>query len=111
MIRRPNIRPPPPMNKDIFSLGAYVSVDPSPSSQGGVGFVTAVHPEERKVDVNYIEILLVLLIPLLLLLKQDFILMSMLHLIILVSIEVYKGVDIWLCDTVKNGVSVQCHIR
>ena len=43
------------MNKDIFSLGAYDRVDPSPSSQGGVGFVTAVHTEERKVDVNYIE--------------------------------------------------------
>jgi hypothetical protein len=55
MIRRPNIKPPPPINKDISSLRAYVRVDPSPSSQGGVGFVTAVHTEERKVDVNYIE--------------------------------------------------------
>ena len=37
--------------------------------------------------------------------------MSMLHLMILVLIEAYKGVDMWLCNTVKNGVSVQCHIR
>ena len=111
MIRHPNIEPPPPMSRDIFAMGVCVRVDPSTTNQGGIGFVFAVHTEERKVDIDYIENSLVLSIPLLLLLKQDFILMSMLHLIILVSIEVYKGVDIWLCDTVKNGVSVQCHIR
>ena len=53
MIRRPNIKPP--MSKEIFSRGAYVRVDPCPTSQGGIGFVTAVHTEERKVDIDYIE--------------------------------------------------------
>ncbi|OEU10423.1 hypothetical protein FRACYDRAFT_247519 [Fragilariopsis cylindrus CCMP1102] len=39
--------PPPPMSRDIF----YANT----TSQGGVGFVTAVHTEERKIDVNYNE--------------------------------------------------------
>ena len=30
-------------------------VDPSTTSQGGIRFVTAVHTEEKKVDVNYNE--------------------------------------------------------
>ena len=46
--------PPPPMSRDIFSIGACVRVDSSTTSQGGVGFVTAVYTEERKIDVNYI---------------------------------------------------------
>ena len=33
----------------------HFRVDPSTTSQGGVLSVTAVHKEERKVDVNYIE--------------------------------------------------------
>ncbi|OEU05898.1 hypothetical protein FRACYDRAFT_257546 [Fragilariopsis cylindrus CCMP1102] len=41
MIRRAPTRPPPPMSRDIFSLGACVRVDPSTTT--------------RKVDVNYIE--------------------------------------------------------
>jgi hypothetical protein len=55
MICRPNNKSPPPMNTEIFSMGACVRVDPSLSSQGGIGFVTSVHTEERKVDVNYNE--------------------------------------------------------
>ena len=43
------------MSRDIFSMGACVRVDPSSTSQGGIGFVTALHTEERKVDVNYNE--------------------------------------------------------
>ena len=54
MFRRPNTMPPPPISKEIYSIGAYVRVDPCSTSQGGVGYVTAVHPEERKVNVNYI---------------------------------------------------------
>ena len=55
MFRRPNTMPPPPMSREIFSIGAYIRVDPCSTSKGGVGFVTTVHIEERKVDVNYIE--------------------------------------------------------
>ena len=36
-------------------MGACVRVDASTTSKGGVGFVSAVHPEERKVDVKYNE--------------------------------------------------------
>ena len=54
MFRRPNTKPPPPISKEIHSIGAYVRVDPCSTSKGGVGYVTAVHTEERKVDVNYI---------------------------------------------------------
>ena len=50
MFRRPNTKHPPPISKEIHSLGAYVRVDPCSTSKGGV----AVHTEERKVDVNYI---------------------------------------------------------
>ena len=55
MIRRAPTKPPPPISKEIYSIGAYVRVDPCSTSQDGVGFVTAVHTEERKVAVNYIE--------------------------------------------------------
>jgi hypothetical protein len=55
MICRPNVKHPPPMSRDIFSMGACVRIDPSSTSQGGIGFVTAVHTEERKVDVDYIQ--------------------------------------------------------
>ena len=55
MFRRPNTKPPPPMSRDIFSMGACVRVDPSTTSKGGIGFVSAVHTEERKVDVKYNE--------------------------------------------------------
>jgi hypothetical protein len=55
MIRHPDNKPHPPLNRDIFSMGACVRVDPSSTSQGGVGFVSAVHTEERKVDVEYNE--------------------------------------------------------
>jgi hypothetical protein len=55
MICRPNVKPPPPMSRDIFSMGACVRIDPSSTSQGGIGFVTAVHTEERKVDADYIQ--------------------------------------------------------
>ena len=55
MFRRPNTMPPPPMSRDIFSMGACVRVDASTTSKGGIGFVSAVHPEQRKVDVNYNE--------------------------------------------------------
>ena len=55
MIRRPDIKPPLPMCRDIFSVGACVRVDTSSTSQGGIGFVTVVYTEERKVDVNYNE--------------------------------------------------------
>ena len=47
--------PPPQLNTDIFSKGAYVRVDPSSTSRGGVGFVTSVHAKERRVDVKYDE--------------------------------------------------------
>lgn len=50
---KPN--PPPQLNTDIFSKGAYVRVDPSSTSRGGVGFVTSVHAKERRVDVKYDE--------------------------------------------------------
>ena len=55
MFRRPNTKPPPPMSKEIYTIGAYFRVEPCSTSQGGVGYVTAVHTEERKVAVNYIE--------------------------------------------------------
>ena len=55
MIRRAPTKPPPAMSKQISSIGAYVKVDPFSRSQGGIGFVTTDHIEERKVDVNYIE--------------------------------------------------------
>ena len=32
-----------------------IRVDPSTTRQGGAGFVSAVHAEERKVDIDYIE--------------------------------------------------------
>ena len=48
-------KPPPPLTTDIFSKGAYVRVDPSSTSRGGVGFVTSVHTKERRVDVKYDE--------------------------------------------------------
>ena len=54
MIRRAPSMPPPPLCRDIFSMGACVRVDPSTTSQGGIGFVSAVHTEERKVDIDYI---------------------------------------------------------
>ncbi|OEU07110.1 hypothetical protein FRACYDRAFT_251847 [Fragilariopsis cylindrus CCMP1102] len=41
MFRRPNTKPPPPMSRDIFSMGACVRVDPSTT--------------KRKVDVKYNE--------------------------------------------------------
>jgi hypothetical protein len=47
--------PPPPLSTDIFSKGAYIRVDPSSTSRGGVGFVTSVHTKERRVDVRYDE--------------------------------------------------------
>ena len=53
MFRRPNTKPPPPISKEIHSIGAYVRVDPYSTTKSGVGYVTAVHTEERKVDVNY----------------------------------------------------------
>ena len=43
------------MSKEIFSMGACVRVDPSTTSQGGIGFVSAVHTEERKVDIDCIQ--------------------------------------------------------
>ena len=49
IFRRPNTKPPPPISKEIFSIRAYVRVDPCSTSQGGMGFVTAVYTEERKV--------------------------------------------------------------
>ncbi|OEU05754.1 hypothetical protein FRACYDRAFT_258384 [Fragilariopsis cylindrus CCMP1102] len=55
MIPRAPTKPPPPLCTDIFSKGACVRVDPCSTSKGGIGFVSAVHPEQRKVDVNYIE--------------------------------------------------------
>ena len=56
MFRRPTtMPPPPPISRDIFSMGACVRVDASTTSKGGVGFVSAVHPEDRKVDVKYNE--------------------------------------------------------
>ena len=55
MIHRVPTKPPPPLCRDIFSIGACVWFDPSTTSQGGIGFVTTVHTEERKVDVAYIE--------------------------------------------------------
>ena len=55
MIHRLPTKPPPPLCRDIFSIGACVWFDPSTTSQGGIGFVTTVHTEERKVDVAYIE--------------------------------------------------------
>ena len=55
MLRRPHVKPPPPMSRDIFSMGACVRVDASTTSKGGIGFVSAVYPEERKVDVKYNE--------------------------------------------------------
>jgi hypothetical protein len=36
-------------------MRACVAVDPSTTSKGVIGFVSAVHTEERKIDVNYIE--------------------------------------------------------
>ena len=56
MIHRPWTKPPPPMCRDISSIGVCViRVDPSTTRQGGAGFVSAVHVEERKVDIDYIE--------------------------------------------------------
>jgi hypothetical protein len=56
MFRRPTtMPPPPPISRGIFSIGACVRVDASTTSKGGVGFVSAVHPEDRKVDVKYNE--------------------------------------------------------
>ena len=55
MFRRPNTKPPHPMSRDVFSMAACVRVDASTTSKGGIGFVSAVHPEQRKVDVNYNE--------------------------------------------------------
>ena len=44
------------MCRDISSIGVCViRVDPSTIRQGGAGFVPAVHVEERKVDIDYIE--------------------------------------------------------
>ncbi|OEU10887.1 hypothetical protein FRACYDRAFT_246763 [Fragilariopsis cylindrus CCMP1102] len=37
--------PPPPMSKEIFSIGAYIRVDPCSTSKGGFGYVTAVESE------------------------------------------------------------------
>ncbi|OEU07941.1 hypothetical protein FRACYDRAFT_250580 [Fragilariopsis cylindrus CCMP1102] len=40
------------MSQEIYSTGAYISVDPSPSSQGCVGFVTAVYTEEKLMSIE-----------------------------------------------------------
>ncbi|MGK3737396.1 MAG: hypothetical protein ACI90V_004241 [Bacillariaceae sp.] len=83
MIRHPDNKPHPPLNRDIFSMGACVRVDPSSTSQGGVGFVSAVHTEERKVDVEYNEnsIGVIKLSPFIKM-REDFILMFMIHLMV-----------------------------
>ena len=44
------------MCRNILSMGVCViRVDLSTTRQGGAGFVLAVHVEERKVDIDYIE--------------------------------------------------------
>jgi hypothetical protein len=41
------------MSQEIYSTGgAYIRVDPSPSSQGCVGFVTAVYTEEKLMSIE-----------------------------------------------------------
>ena len=40
------------MSQEIYSTGAYIRGDPSPSSQGCVGFVTAVYTEEKLMSIE-----------------------------------------------------------